>query len=96
MTQPTTPTQVLHPWRATLRTTVQATVALLPVLPAAVVTAGVDSLPWVISVVAVAAAVTRVMQLPAVHDWISDYIPWLAPQPKASPPDGTAQGGPAD
>lgn len=83
MTQPNAqPTQVQHPWRATVRTVAAATVALLPVLPEAVKVAGLNTIPWVVSVVAVAGGVTRVLAIPAVHDWLTDYVPWLAPEPR--------------
>lgn len=75
------PTQVAQPWRATVRTMVAAVVALLPILPAIVAVAGVESIPWVVSALAVAGGVTRVLAIPAVHDWVSDYVPWLAATP---------------
>lgn len=86
MTDPNqTPTQVQHPWRATLRTVIAGVVALVPVAPAIVAAAGLDAIPWVISALAVLAAVTRVLAVPQVHDWLAQYMPWLAPSPPTKP-----------
>lgn len=76
-----TPTQVLHPWRSTVRTAVAALVALLPVLPLLIESGHLGALPWVAPVVAAAAAVTRILAMPAVDQWLRQYAPWLAAQP---------------
>lgn len=82
MTQPTPPpTQTQHPWRATARTIAAATVAALPILPVVVDQLGATGLPWVAGVVAAAGALTRVLAIPAVDDWLRDYAPWLSAQP---------------
>lgn len=75
----TQPTQAQYPWRATLRTLVAAVVGLLPLLPAIVDALGLGSLPWVVGLLAVVAAVTRVLALPAVVAWTERFLPWLAP-----------------
>ena len=83
MTEPTQPpTQTQHPWRATVRTVVAAVLALLPVLPGIVSYLGLGSVPVVAAVLAVAAAVTRVLAMPAVDTWLRQFVPWLAAQPK--------------
>lgn len=83
MTEPTpAPTQVQHPWRAVLRTIVAGIVALAPVAPELVDKLGVASVPWIISALAVLATITRVLALPAVHDWLDMYAPWLNPAPR--------------
>lgn len=85
MTLPTptpTPTQTRHPWRATVRTVTAGIVALLPVLPVAVAAAGPQVLGWAGGILAVAGGVTRVLAVPAVNQWVTEYLPWLAPTPR--------------
>lgn len=78
---PQTPTQTRHPWRATLRTAVAATVALATLAPEIAVTAHVDTVPALVQVVGVCSAVTRVLALPRVDAWLRRYAPWLAASP---------------
>jgi len=80
--QPTTVTQTAHPWRATVRTVFAALVGALLVLPIVVSQLGVGGVPWVASAVAVIGAITRVLAMPAVNEWITEYVPWLAPTPR--------------
>lgn len=75
------PTQVRHPWRATFRTVVAATLAALTLLPVAAATAGLDAVPAVAQVLAVTGAITRVLALPGVDAWLRTYVPWLAAAP---------------
>lgn len=86
MTDPTpVPTQVVHPWRATVRSVFQFAVALLTLLPlvAAGVYQDVDQAPAVVTqVLVVAGAVTKVMALPAVEDFLRQFIPFLSAEPK--------------
>lgn len=82
MTEPTPPTQVQHPWRATLRTMVAGALALAALLPVIVDALGAGAVPWVASVVAVAAGVTRVLAIPQVAAWVARFLPWLSPEPK--------------
>ena len=77
----TQPTQTRHPWRATIRTAFAAAVALASLLPYVVAEAHVDAVPGVSQVLAVAAAVTRIMAIPGVNDWLKIYLPWLATDP---------------
>lgn len=80
---PTTPpTQTLHPWRATLRTGVAATLGLLPLVPTIVNTAGLATVPWLAGIVGVAAGVTRVLAVPAVNTWLTNFLPFLAAKPR--------------
>lgn len=91
-------TQTRHPWRATVRTTFAAVVALLSLLPTIALAAGVDDVPLIAQVLVVAAAVTRVLAIPGVDAFLRQYLPFLAsapatadeqpPQPPAGP--GTA------
>ena len=85
MTEPTpVPTQVKRPWRATVRTVFQLVLALATLLPFVVggVYTNVDQAPAVVGqVLAVAAAITRVMALPAVEAFLQKFAPWLAATP---------------
>lgn len=88
-----TPTQVKHSWRATVRTTFQVVVALAAMWGVVVVTLGLGGLPWAAASVTVAAAITRLMALPQVDDFLTRFIPWLAatddPEPIESEPEPT-------
>ncbi|WP_207921298.1 hypothetical protein [Micromonospora sp. KC721] len=74
-------TQTRHPWRATVRTTFAAVVALLSLLPVVAVTAGIDTVPAVAQIIGVAAAVTRILALPSVDNFLKQFLPWLASAP---------------
>ncbi|MFG2964413.1 MULTISPECIES: hypothetical protein [unclassified Streptomyces] len=64
-----------EPTRRTLRTVVQTAVGLCVLLPTVVDAAGIPAtLPWAAGALAVAAAVTRVMAVPAVQALLP---PWL-------------------
>ncbi|MEU9348572.1 hypothetical protein AB0D74_45995 [Streptomyces sp. NPDC048278] len=64
-----------EPTRRTLRTVVQTAVGLCVLLPAVVDAAGVpDTLPWAAGALAVAAAVTRVMAVPAVQALLPSWL----------------------
>lgn len=72
------PTQVAHPWKATVRTVFAVVVALLTLIPVVVATAGIGTVPAVAQIVVVTGAVTRVLALPEVQAFISTFIPWLS------------------
>lgn len=76
------PTQTRHPWRATLRTFFAGTVALLSLLPTVATVGHLDTAPGMAQALAVSVAVTRLLAIPGVDDWLRDYVPWLAAQPK--------------
>lgn len=80
-----TPTQVRRPWRSTVRTVFQALVGLCVIAPVVVAETGLkaDQLPWLAGVLAVAAAVTRIMALPGVEAWLRRFLPFLAAAPKS-------------
>lgn len=79
--------------RRTLRTAFAALVALAAALPVLVREAGLDPArwPWLVTVLAVAALVTRVMASPSVEAFLGAYLPWLAkdkaPGRHEAPPD---------
>lgn len=78
-------TQSRHPWKATVRTILQMAVGFLVMLPQLVGAAGIDeATPWVATSLAISAAVTRIMALPAVEEWLSRFVPWLAADPEVS------------
>jgi len=76
---PGVPTQVAHPWRATIRTVIQAAIALAALAPFLIDAIGLDqTLPIVASILAVAAAITRIAALPQVNQFVERFVPWLA------------------
>lgn len=79
---PSTPTQVKRPWRATFRTVFQGAVAVAAILPLVLSTAGIAPVGLAGIAIAVAGALTRVMALPAVEEFLENYIPFLAAKPK--------------
>jgi len=76
---PANTTQTQNPWRATVRTVFQAFVGLCALVPLIVAASGVDqSIGAIVVGLAVAGAVTKIMNIPAVDAWIDKYIPWLS------------------
>lgn len=61
-----TPTQVDRPWRSTARAVAIVGLALLPALPEIADTANIDTVPFVASVLTIAAALQRIITIPAV------------------------------
>ena len=79
-------TQSEYPWHAVVRTVFQAVVGFAAMWGLIVEAAGVDAtLPWVAASLAVTAAITRVMAIPAVNAWLGRYVPWLAAEGHAKP-----------
>jgi hypothetical protein len=83
-----TSTQTNHPWRATVRTVIQAGIAAAAAAPLvynAVTQASPATSTGAAAVfLTVAGAVTRVASLPAVDQFLRRFIPWLAPDPAGS------------
>jgi hypothetical protein len=76
-------TQTRHPLRTTLRTVFELLIALAVVVPLVLAELGyTDLIVFGVSVVAVCAAVTRVMAIPQVVAFLERFVPWLAPEPK--------------
>lgn len=74
MTQPpeaSVPTQIRHPVRATVRTVIAVVVSLASLLPYVAAQADVDAVPAVAQVLVVAAAITRIMAIPGVNEWLT-------------------------
>lgn len=83
-------TQVRHPWQATLRTVFAAVVGLAGAWVIIVKTLGLDeTVPWVAGSIAIAGAITRVLAIPAVNEWLNRFFPWLSA-------NGTHNDGPVD
>ncbi|WP_416565045.1 hypothetical protein [Nocardia testacea] len=75
-------TQSAHPWRATVRTVVAGLIGLAAMLPIIVDATGLPaSTPGLAGALAITAAVTRLLALPGVNDWLRTYVPWLAADP---------------
>lgn len=75
-------TQSVHPWRATVRTVFAALVALAAMAGPAY-TAATNQSPeaatgWAALGLAIAGAVTRVLALPQVDEWLHKFAPWLS------------------
>lgn len=60
------PTQVARPWRATVRSSAVLLLALLPALPEIADAANIDTVPFVVTLLAIAAAIHRVILIPEV------------------------------
>ena len=80
-----TTTQTRHPWRATVRTVLQAVVglaAMAPLIYGAIAQGDPEAATgWVATALAISAAITRVMALPQVEAFLRAYLPWLAADP---------------
>jgi hypothetical protein len=85
MSEPTpAPTQTQHPGRATLRTAVAGILGLLTLLPYILVGAHLDGTVLGGQALVVATTVTRILAIPAVNAWLTEYLPALAAAPPQS------------
>lgn len=83
MTNPVPPSQVAYPAKALLRTVVQVLVGLAAIAPFLVNDLGLETTGKVVAVVlGVAAAITRVMAIPAVDRLLSGFGLGSEPQSK--------------
>lgn len=81
-----TTSQTRHPWRATVRTAFAVVVALAAMTPALVEAAGLDETAApVAGALAITAAITRILALPAVEAFLERFVPWLAAEPRQAP-----------
>lgn len=75
------PTQVDHKWRTTIRTVFQVIVALAAIIPLIVPALGLSTAAGAGAIVlAVAAAITRLMAEPRINEFIDRFVPWLRAQ----------------
>ncbi|RAV33537.1 hypothetical protein CWC39_07990 [Corynebacterium heidelbergense] len=72
------PAVIRYPWRATLRTTIVAAIALLPLLPEIAEAANIDTVPAVVSFLTVTAAIQRVLAVPGVEKWLRNHTTFLS------------------
>lgn len=74
-------TQVAHPWRTVVRTIFQLVLGLAIALPSLVVGLDLPPSAGLTAALGIAAAVTRVMAIPAVDALLRQWLPWLAADP---------------
>jgi hypothetical protein len=74
--------QTAYPWRATARTILQAFLAFCCIAPFIVDASGLERTGLVAAFLTLCGAVTRVMALPVVNDWLLRFVPFLAAEPK--------------
>lgn len=83
----TAASQVQHPWRAVERTVLQLVVGGAAALPILVDASGLpQTAAGIGTALAVAAAITRVMAIPAVEEALQLWAPWLAAEPSPALP----------
>jgi len=86
MATATASTQVQNPVRTVIRTIFQLVVALAAAAPLLYVAIAQQEPELATGaagiVIAVSAAITRVMALPVVDELLQTYVPWLASEPK--------------
>ncbi|WP_433660804.1 hypothetical protein ACQPW1_00495 [Nocardia sp. CA-128927] len=76
------PSQVRYPWRALVRTVFQLVVGLASALPIIVSASGLPATAAGIgTALAISAAITRLMGVPAVNAALAIWAPWLAAEP---------------
>lgn len=79
-------TQTTHPWRAVVRTLfaiVTALAAMAPMIYEAITQADPGSATgWAATALGIAGAITRVLALPVVEEFLEQFLPFLAAKPK--------------
>lgn len=71
-------TQTTHPWRATVRTMIAASIAAIPIGQVIARETELDTVPWIASFLALGTVVSRVMAMQATETFLRTYAPWLA------------------
>ncbi|MGW4119896.1 hypothetical protein [Nocardia sp. NPDC004711] len=75
--------QVRYPWRTLARTSFQLIVGLAAAMPLIVASSGLPTTAAGIgTALAISAAITRVMSVPAVNLALAMWVPWLAAEPR--------------
>lgn len=74
-------TVVRHPWRATLRTVLVAAAGLMPLIPDIARAAHVETVPAVVCVLALVAAIQRILAVPGVERWLERTFTFLSAEP---------------
>lgn len=73
-----------HPWRRVARTVLANLATFLVTVPIIVTTLGIDTSQYpkigivLAGITAVSAALTRVLAIPAVNEWLSHTVNWLS------------------
>lgn len=83
------PTQTRHPWRATVRTVIIATIGAIPII--AELTNGLaatygEAIPLLAQSAIITAIISRVLTTPAAEEWLARYIPSLAAEDYSKSP----------
>lgn len=85
-----TTTQGEHPWRAVIRTTlaiIGALAAMAPVIYVAITQQSAEAATGAAAgVLAIAGAITRVLALPVVEQFLQRFLPWLAASARGDEP----------
>lgn len=71
-------TQTIHPWRATVRTMIAASIAAIPIGQVIARETELDTVPWIASFLALGTVISRVMAMQATETFLRTYAPWLA------------------
>lgn len=79
--EPSRPSQIRRPWRATFRTVIVAALGVMPLLPEISRAAGISTWPAVAATLTVVAAAQRVLTLPSVDRWLDTWFPSIAADP---------------
>ena len=81
----TTPTQVAHPVRSTVRTTTVITVASVVVVLIFALAGALQDMGHTSgiagTIIAVSTLLQRIIVYPPIAAWIALHVPWLAPTP---------------
>lgn len=72
------PTQVRHPWRATFRSVLAAALAAIPVVVLVIEELDLETVPIFAGFLALAAAISRVLAMPATENFLNEYFPLMA------------------
>ncbi|MFI5781214.1 hypothetical protein [Nocardia sp. NPDC051570] len=80
---PDAPSQVRYPWRTVLRTVFQLIIGLAAAMPTLVGELGLPPTAGVAGALAISAAITRLMAIPAIDDLLTLVAPWLCAEPGA-------------
>ncbi|KZM70748.1 hypothetical protein [Nocardia terpenica] len=79
---PAAPSQVRHPWHAVARTVFQLAIGIAAAMPIIVSASGIPATAaGTGAALAISAAITRIMAIPAVDAALRLWLPWLAAEP---------------
>lgn len=91
MTVQAVQTQTKYPWQTVARTIFQGAIGLCALVPIVVQTSGIEGTSsGIAAFVVVTGAVTKVMALKPVNDWLNEYVPFLGAGPSVKQVEETA------